>query len=880
MPPAAEPSSAPADPTSRSGPGATALRWLPALLITALGLAILWPIPAGEMPLSADHTVHLTRTWMWAQELSSGHVRGWSSVWFFGTPVGELYPILGDLLIIAVRVATFGLVDWPAAYALGFTVVFLAQGWVLLRAGRVLGWGPLPGLVAATLALVDVGAYREGGYIYTVFYGVWPQALATSLTWLGLAELTRIPHETSPARVRRRIGTAALAMTAALLAHPMSMAVLAITGPLVVFTAGASSVRDLQRNTVRGVLAGGLAVVAAAWWIVPMLSHRAWMASYGWLWQPLDVLVPRLLEGHWAQSMPAAAGYCVSGGFLVVALVGNRAARALAITTLALWIMSSSDVPWQLRLDLVSEGFTHLQYQRFLTAAKPGLFLMAGALVGAVAHLGVQLWRRGRPLPRSLAAACALLVLGSGGWIASEQKAQLDENPVPGVQRTRIAKYPQLDADYRDLLAWMSERWQDRDRDYRFVVYDQRNIHWFMDAPVFTGGAPIFKLGFTPGDNFVHKPERGPVDLLDRAQVRYEIRRGQRRRRNTVARFGQLHVVERASWPGTAVARLHGAGSLEVLEDDVDRGRVRVKVSDSDADTELLFGVAGYPRWSLVGPRGPVQWHEAPATGFGPGATLRDRQEGRFRGGKAHGDDGSEPTLVAAPARDGEYVLEYTRWRPADVAAAVASLLALVALGLLVFDPLRGRGVLARVDAGLRALAAVGHPVVWVAAALAVVVSMRVAVARGRAEEAPTAVGWALDGRASVLRHARAGYFKTDMLIRPALIFDRRHREPAVAVFEGVSVGDALQGWMALEDDDAKQTKQGQARVRVQARPPGDGQWSTLLDRTLRHAPGMQPLDLPLADLAGQSLDVRVVVDVQGKRPPRVGIALDLESER
>ena len=42
---------------------------------------------------------------------------------------GELYPVLGDAMIIAARVLSFGLLDWPAAYALGFTVVFLTQGW-------------------------------------------------------------------------------------------------------------------------------------------------------------------------------------------------------------------------------------------------------------------------------------------------------------------------------------------------------------------------------------------------------------------------------------------------------------------------------------------------------------------------------------------------------------------------------------------------------------------------------------------------------------------------------------------------------------------------------------------------------------------------------
>jgi hypothetical protein len=71
--------------------------------------------------------------------------RAGSPTWFFGFPLGELYPVLGDLGVIALRVLSLGLLDWPQAYAGLFTLVFLTQGWALLRCGRALGWGPDPG---------------------------------------------------------------------------------------------------------------------------------------------------------------------------------------------------------------------------------------------------------------------------------------------------------------------------------------------------------------------------------------------------------------------------------------------------------------------------------------------------------------------------------------------------------------------------------------------------------------------------------------------------------------------------------------------------------------------------------------------------------------
>jgi hypothetical protein len=153
---------------------------LPLVLVTTLALWLLWPVPAGRMPLSADHTVHLTRITMFAEQLGQGRLRGWDTTWFFGTPVGELYPVLGDLVVVAIHGLGLGALSWPQAYALGLTVVFTTQGWAMLRVGRALGLGPVPGLVAALWLLADAGAYREGGWLYTVAYGVWPQALATA----------------------------------------------------------------------------------------------------------------------------------------------------------------------------------------------------------------------------------------------------------------------------------------------------------------------------------------------------------------------------------------------------------------------------------------------------------------------------------------------------------------------------------------------------------------------------------------------------------------------------------------------------------------------------------------------------------------------------
>jgi hypothetical protein len=128
-----------------------------------------------------------------------------------------------------------------------------------------------------------------------------------------------------------------------------------------------------------------------------------------------------------------------------------------------------------------------------------------------------------------------------------------------------------------------------------------------------------------------------------------------------------------------------------------------------------------------------------------------------------------------------------------------------------------------------------------------------------------------------VLRHVHPGFAKADMLLRPALVFDRRHREPAVAVFEGVRPGSSVEGWVALEDDDTKRKRQGSASVRIEVRASGSETWTSLYNRRMPHRPGRVPLDLPLDDLAGAAVDVRVSSTTDGKRPPELAVSLSLD---
>lgn len=861
---------------------------------------LLWPVPTGSMPMSADHTVHLTRIWMWCDQLLHGQLRGWDPTWFFGTPVGELYPVLGDAIVIAIRGASLGVLDWPAAYALGFFIVFAAQGWAVLRAGRAAGLGALPGLVAATLLLVDAGAYREGGWLYTVVYGVWPQALSTALTWLAFGELLTACADhptltrssvralscdsataTADTTRRRHMATAALALGGSLLAHPMAMLSTAIGGPLLIITLGFVSVDRMRRTVATSVISGALGLAIAAWWVVPMLSHRGWMASYGWMWRSLAAMGKQAADGHFAQGMPTAVGVCIALGVVLVAVAGSRPARFFVAFGLVLWAMASKDALWELRLDHLSSGFSHLQYQRFIIAAKPGLYLAAGFAIAMLTAAARTLLDKERTTTARRVGAVALgaVALSGVAWMVQGVRQPMDKAKVGTVQVERLPGAPQRDADLQALCDWVRlQAKDDADAPWRMSFRASRNVHWFMDAPV-TCQVGVYKQGFTPGDNFVHKPESGKTRVLDRLGVRYLVLDSKRRRAGQVVKeFGQLKVIERPDWRQQQVAWLDGPGTVTLSQANPRDGAISGTIRDSGGDTRLVFAVGGFPRWELLMDGQPVEWFEVPVTANAPVATQDDRRQGRLRGGKAAGDDGSEPTLIAADVGDGTFELRYRSTTARDVLATVVSVLGLgFAVGLLV-PGVRSRRVHRWVEQATTLVRRASHPAL---AVLLVVVGGIWATSRwreGSAQESVRAVGWVADGRAKVKGRAHMRPFKTDMLIQPAVVVSGKKDSTAHIIFADAPVGDVVRGWVAIDDDASKMRREGQHQFTVQVAE--DGEWKTLRQWKIPHRGGTTQFALPIVDAAEQpNADVRVTVHSTGDRPPLLGFDLQLNPE-
>jgi hypothetical protein len=361
------------------------------------------------------------------------------------------------------------------------------------------------------------------------------------------------------------------------------------------------------------LLALGIGGALAAWWLLPMSAHRGWMASYGWLHASLAEMWRQAAAGHWTQLMPAAVGHTASLGLLLAALFGRAPLRFFALWTAAHWLLASTDLYWGLRLDWLSSGFQHIQYQRFLTAAKPGLFLLAGAAVGGLVHLSLRTWRmrhaqKYRHTSRIFAATTLAAAAALATWQLRDTRAVMQRHQVGAVQTERFPGQPAFAADYAAFLAWAREAWDSREHDYRMAFRADRNAHWFMDAPV-TTHTPSYKLGFTPGDNFVHKPETGDPALLRRLGVRFLVSTINAGPPDSTraARFGKLSVFELTN--GEDLAHLThpdpttgpATGTVTIEHADLaGAGHLRLRVDGvTDDTTRLVLHVAGYPRWQL-----------------------------------------------------------------------------------------------------------------------------------------------------------------------------------------------------------------------------------------------------------------------------------------
>jgi hypothetical protein len=541
-------------------------------IVAVLALAgatawLLWPVPLGRPVLSQDHTVHMFRAWhFFTKELARGHLTGWSDYWFAGWPAGQDYPPGADWWLAAARLLTFPF-SWETTYAFGFFTMYVVSALCVWRAARRLG--PVAALLAALLFVLDCGEYREGGFVYSVYWGVWPQQLSSSALLVGLTWLDEAIGSGRP----RDAGKAAAAFGFSLLCHPLSLVSLGIALPILIALRclGLGEPRTpILRAVGRSVGVAALGWGMAALFTIPFAARSGFMAAYGDPFRSLAAIGEGLWRGNVFQNVPPPLVWLSLAGLAIGLLRRERWPIFLGAFALLTLTIASTDTTSM--LERISPSLGRIQYQRLVAPAKACLFALAA-------------W--------SLAPSW-------GGWLRLVGWVSLIVAPLLVAHE---ARYPRLVTReglgeahaYREFLDWSRAERAKPGPFYRIAYVAPYNDHYFAAAPI-ENDTPAYKVGFTPAANFVHKPDQANDDLYRVLGVKWVVVRGGLGDPNLqlAERFGSIAVYRFTGYSPDRFT-LEGAGQVEVERFDPEH--VRIALSGTDGASRLVLHVAAYPSW-------------------------------------------------------------------------------------------------------------------------------------------------------------------------------------------------------------------------------------------------------------------------------------------
>ncbi|MBW2731489.1 MAG: hypothetical protein JRH20_03795 [Deltaproteobacteria bacterium] len=641
--------------------------WLPrslpmvALVIVTLGL--LWPTLLGMMVQSQDHTIHLARAWHFVtQMLAKGQLSGWSDIWFAGYPAGEDYPPGGDWLIALVYLCTFGLLGWEASYAIALAAMYAIAAGGVYAFGRVY-FGRLAGFLGALFFLLDRGQYREGGWNYTIYWGVWPQVLSSGFTFFAFAALDRVLVRGRP----RDFAVAASMVGLALVAHPVAVLYFGLGLPIYLLARALGGKEPAGRVVARTLGVFSLGGALAAFWVLPFVAKGSWMAKYGELWKTLDVMGSGLWQGTlFDNAMPPVIILGVFGA--AVALWRRNFGGTFLFGYGAATLFIASSTAFQ-RLDLLtlSPSFGQIQFQRLSILAKPCIWLLAGY---ALAVLFSARERKRLPFAWRRYALAGLLAFAAAPFAEPVLK-HYAKTYGRELGRPRTRKQVAYWKSYQQYLSWSKEtlgKELQRGPFFRVAYVRSYNDHYFGAATAYNH-LPSYKVGYTPAINFIHKPDKADRTLYKLLNVKYVVSIGAGRADlELVKRFGAITV---SRFKGYSPSRftLKGPGQVNIDRFDPGGDGMQLRVSGATAQSKLTLHVANYPNW-----RAQVEGERLPIT---TGAL-----------------DGHE-MFIEVPAKNGLITFTYG-WPAVNILGSLLSWLALLVLGLFALNHYRSSPLVGR----------------------------------------------------------------------------------------------------------------------------------------------------------------------------------------
>lgn len=617
-------------------------------LLLALALvpaALLAPRIIASIPLSHDHATHVFKAWhFWTELVPSGRLRGWSHFWGFGSPADELVPCGGEVWVGLFRLLTFGQLSWLRTYALAFAGLMLFNAYSAFRFGRHF-FGPVAGVLAAWLTLLDPGQMLEGGWEWHTEWGVWPVTLAACLFELALVRLDRVLSTASA----RELASAGALVALALLTHQVTLVAFAVTVPLLCLARRGGPERSREKGLLRVLGALGFGACLSAFFLVPFFTHVGDTLDLGWLHEPLGVVLERLLTGDTFQNFAPLLHYLGLLGIALGLRGRARGGRFFALAALSCVLLASDVLVRTLHLERVLPNLVKFEVNRLLLVAKLFWFPLVGYALTELAHFAKRLLE-GAGLG-SLATRAVLVV----GFALPLAFPPLTRPLLVNVRRpvTGVAELPDW-PDLERLLSFTRDVRRKSSEHYRVAYELWRGDHLPTLMPVFDQTL-LYKAGTTPTQIFKNLP-RAPADpeLYAALSVKYVVAAEPRDEPwlRFVQRFGSLFVYEFLRYRPEPFTLL-GPGHAELVEFSPER--IVVRLSATGPATRLKLHVASYGRWRASEGGAELPIATVPVYGY------------------------VYPLLMEVPVSNGELVFEYVE-RPADLIGLLLSFLAVPGL--------------------------------------------------------------------------------------------------------------------------------------------------------------------------------------------------------
>lgn len=585
------------------------------LIITGVACFIYSRLLIGDMPINHDHPVFLYRAFATGKLLSSGSLTGFLPYLFAGYPANSLYPVGADLLVCAVRGLSLGLASWEQAYCFALFLFIISGPLAMYALGRRFS-GPLAGLTAGLLALVDRGAWMQGGWSFNLDWGVWSMGLSFSLCLWALWALDRLAHKPG---LGRFLLTAAF-FGGAILCHPMAVAILGMVVPIFLLVEawqGELGPPGVWLPRVVGALALGLALIA--YWLIPFVSRREWFEPLAYYWLAFPQVIRGVLDGGLLADFCPALLIGGLAGLIVAARRGRSFAWFLLVTSGLIVFFASNTFLLTFGVLHKFPALSNLQLARFTYFVRAAMLLGCGFFVCHVVRAGRRLGDQGPP-GRSVVARHGLRALAVLAAVPFAVFAARVE-PLPFLAPAKPLSWSSESNVYQDLRrAADFINQQDPASIGRIAVKAYEHDHLFMVLPVFTA-KNIFKLGFTPEDNYRYKFESTDAKVWKALNVSHLLSVGPYHRADLteIKRFGRLFLYRFTDYDQSRVS-LSGPGSARVERDEPEA--LDVRISGTGQGSTLTVYVSRYALWNaeLNGVDLPI---EGAAVGNSPPVFMR-----------------------------------------------------------------------------------------------------------------------------------------------------------------------------------------------------------------------------------------------------------------